>query len=117
MKKIGVGIIGASLGGWAALSHVPALKVLPDYELRAISTSRRESAEAAAKEFDVAAAFDDPADLIPRTLAGPAQNVALALRCRDGWRPLDLPLVRDARASRRRGICGWRRCGCARRPC
>ncbi|MFB4263205.1 Gfo/Idh/MocA family protein [Nonomuraea sp. GTA35] len=62
--KIGVGIIGASIGGWAAISHVPALKALPDYELRAISTSRRESAERAAKEFDVPAAFGDPADLI-----------------------------------------------------
>ncbi|MFI9576369.1 Gfo/Idh/MocA family protein [Microbispora rosea] len=64
MKKIGVGIIGASTRGWAALGHVPALRVLPDYELRAISTSRRESAEAAAKEFGVPAAFDDAADLI-----------------------------------------------------
>ncbi|WP_371779985.1 Gfo/Idh/MocA family protein [Streptosporangium subroseum] len=64
MKKIGVGIIGASTGGWASVSHVPALRTLPDYELRAISTSRRASAEVAAKEFDVPAAFDDHADLI-----------------------------------------------------
>lgn len=64
MKKIGVGIIGASIGGWASISHVPALKTLPDYELRAISTSRQESAKIAAKEFDVPAAFDNHADLI-----------------------------------------------------
>ncbi|MEW9528240.1 Gfo/Idh/MocA family protein [Microbispora sp. NPDC049125] len=62
--KIGVGIIGASVGGWAAISHVPALKALPDYELRAISTSRRASADLAAKEFDIPAAFDDHAELI-----------------------------------------------------
>ncbi|MEU8383664.1 Gfo/Idh/MocA family oxidoreductase [Streptosporangium sp. NPDC048865] len=62
--NIGVGIIGASIGGWAAISHVPALKVLPDYELRAVSTSRRASADRAAEEFGVPAAFDDPADLI-----------------------------------------------------
>ncbi|WP_440099960.1 Gfo/Idh/MocA family protein [Streptosporangium sp. H16] len=61
---IGVGIIGASVGGWAAISHVPALRALPGYELRAISTSRRASADLAAKEFGVPAAFDDPADLI-----------------------------------------------------
>ena len=61
MKKIGVGIIGASTGGWAAVSHVPAAEDAADYELRAISTSRRESAEAAAKEFDVPAAFDNHA--------------------------------------------------------
>ncbi|GAA4573247.1 Gfo/Idh/MocA family protein [Planotetraspora kaengkrachanensis] len=64
MKKIGVGIIGASVGGWASISHVPALKALSDYELRAISTSRRESAELAAKEFDVPVAYDDHRDLI-----------------------------------------------------
>ncbi|GII28575.1 Gfo/Idh/MocA family protein [Planotetraspora mira] len=64
MKKIGVGIIGASTGGWASISHVPALKASPDYELRAISTSRRESAELAAREFGVPAAFDDHRDLI-----------------------------------------------------
>ncbi|MGW3247282.1 Gfo/Idh/MocA family protein [Streptomyces sp. NPDC001070] len=64
MSTIGVGIIGASQGGWASISHVPALKALPGYELRAISTSRRESAEAAAKEFGVEAAFDNHADLI-----------------------------------------------------
>ncbi|MEV6866109.1 hypothetical protein AB0M44_34585 [Streptosporangium subroseum] len=44
MKKIGVGIIGASTGGWASISHVPALKALSDYELRAISITRRASA-------------------------------------------------------------------------
>jgi predicted dehydrogenase len=64
MSVIGVGIIGASPGGWASISHVPALKALPGYELRAISTSRRASAEAAAKEFEVDAAFDDHLGLI-----------------------------------------------------
>ncbi|GAA1530857.1 Gfo/Idh/MocA family oxidoreductase [Kribbella lupini] len=61
---IGVGIIGASTGGWAALSHVPALTALPDYEIRAISTSRRSSAEAAAQQFGVPAAFDNHVELI-----------------------------------------------------
>jgi predicted dehydrogenase len=64
MKKIGVGVIGAGTGGWAAISHIPALKSLPDYELRAISTSRRESADAAAKELGVEASFDNPGELI-----------------------------------------------------
>ncbi|MET8158570.1 Gfo/Idh/MocA family oxidoreductase [Sphaerisporangium sp. NPDC005289] len=65
MNKIGVGIIGASSRGWAAISHVPALKALSDYyDLRAISTTRQESAELAAKEFDVPAAYDDHRDLI-----------------------------------------------------
>jgi predicted dehydrogenase len=46
MNSLGVGIIGASPlnPGWAVNAHIPALKALPDYELRVVSTSRRESA-------------------------------------------------------------------------
>ncbi|WP_034386356.1 Gfo/Idh/MocA family protein [Herbidospora cretacea] len=64
MDTIGVGVIGASPDGWAAFSHVPALKALPGYELRAVGTSRRASADAAAARFGVAAAFDDHEALI-----------------------------------------------------
>ncbi|MFI9470042.1 Gfo/Idh/MocA family protein [Streptomyces sp. NPDC052492] len=64
MSTIGVGIIGGSQGGWASISHVPALKALPNYELRAVSTSRLESAQAAAKEFGVQGAYDNDADLL-----------------------------------------------------
>jgi len=57
---IGVGIIGVAPGrSWAALSHIPALRALPDYELRALSTTRQESANAAAAEFGVASAYDN----------------------------------------------------------
>jgi predicted dehydrogenase len=65
-KKIGVGIIGASPlnPGWAVRAHIPAIKALSDdYELRAVSTSRKESAEAAEKEFGVPA-FDNYQDLV-----------------------------------------------------
>ncbi|MET7434652.1 MULTISPECIES: Gfo/Idh/MocA family protein [Streptomyces] len=64
MSTLGVGIIGGSPGGWASISHVPALKALPDFELRAVSTSRRASAEAAMREFGVEAAFDNHAALL-----------------------------------------------------
>lgn len=64
MDRLGVGIIGASTAGWAAISHVPALATLPAYELRAVSTTRKESAEAAAAEFGVIAAYDNHASLI-----------------------------------------------------
>lgn len=64
MKPIGVGIIGASPGnGWAAATHVPALRALPQYELRAVATSRLESARSAAAEWDVDASHD-PRQLI-----------------------------------------------------
>jgi predicted dehydrogenase len=64
MNQIGVGIIGASAGGWASIGHVPALKALPEYELRVISTTRRSSADRAAEQFGVPVAFDNHQDLI-----------------------------------------------------
>src|SRR3989449_5876724 len=54
-KRIRVGIIGANPDrGWAAQAHIPALQSLPDdFEITALSTSRRESAAAAGKRFGV----------------------------------------------------------------
>lgn len=63
--RIGVGIIGVAPGrSWAALAHIPALQALPDFEIRALSTTRRESAAAAAAEFHVPKAFDNHHDLV-----------------------------------------------------
>ncbi|MBM7115379.1 Gfo/Idh/MocA family protein [Archangium primigenium] len=70
MKKngpIGVGIIGASPDrGWAMAAHIPALRALPAYEFRALSTSRRESADAASRAFGIPLAFDTAAELVAR---------------------------------------------------
>src|SRR5207245_4292329 len=65
-KRIRVGIIGASPDrGWAAQAHIPALKSLPaDFEITALSTTRRGSADAAGKLFGVPAAFDDHRALV-----------------------------------------------------
>jgi predicted dehydrogenase len=65
MNKIGVAVIGASPlnPGWAVTAHIPAIQALPDFELRAVSTSQRKSADAAARTFGVAA-FDNPRDLL-----------------------------------------------------
>src|SRR6266568_2046722 len=64
----GVGIIGANPDrGWAAQAHIPALKSLSDdFEITALSTSRRESADAASKLFDVPVAFDNHEELVNR---------------------------------------------------
>lgn len=63
--KIGVGIIGVAPGrSWAAVAHIPALNVLPDFEVRALSTTRRESADAAAAEFGIPHAYDNHRDLV-----------------------------------------------------
>lgn len=65
--KIGVGIIGASPNrSWAADAHIPALRTLSDYELRAVSTSRSESAVAASKAFGLSLAFDNHMELLGR---------------------------------------------------
>src|SRR5438045_2564448 len=65
-KRIRVGIIGANPDrGWAAQAHIPALRSLADdFELTALSTTRRESADVAGKLFDVAAAFDNHQELV-----------------------------------------------------
>src|SRR5437773_5804823 len=65
-KRIRVGIIGANPDrGWAAQAHIPALKSLrDDFEITALSTTRRESADAAGKLFGVPAAFDNHQELV-----------------------------------------------------
>jgi predicted dehydrogenase len=62
---IRVGIIGANPErSWALRAHVPALAALPQYTLQAVSTSRRESAEAAARKFHAPLAFDSHTNLV-----------------------------------------------------
>lgn len=62
---IRVGIIGANPDrSWALRAHIPALAALPQYTLQAVSTSRRESADAAAEKFKVPLAFDNHEQLV-----------------------------------------------------
>jgi predicted dehydrogenase len=65
-RRIRVGIIGANPDrGWAAQAHIPALRSLPDdFEITALSTSRRESADAASTRFGVSHAFDNHHELV-----------------------------------------------------
>ncbi|MFI7607499.1 Gfo/Idh/MocA family protein [Micromonospora sp. NPDC049366] len=63
MEPIGVGIIGGSTSGWASVGHIPALAASPAFELRAVSTSRPSSAQAAAARYGVPG-FHDHRDLI-----------------------------------------------------
>ena len=61
----GVGIIGVAPGrSWAAIAHIPALRALPAYEIVALSTTRQESASAAAAEFGVPKAYDNHQALV-----------------------------------------------------
>ena len=65
-RALRVGVVGASPegAGWALLSHMPALAVLPDYELAAVCTTRAESAAAAAAKFGAGQAYHDVNEMV-----------------------------------------------------
>src|SRR5213593_2380784 len=64
-STLGVGIVGVSpVRGWAATAHIPALRSLPNYEIRALSAHSPETARAAGERFGVGAVFSDHEQLI-----------------------------------------------------
>jgi predicted dehydrogenase len=66
-SALGVGIIGVSpVRGWAATAHIPALRALPNYQIRALSAHSAESARAAGEAFNVGAVFSDHEQLVTR---------------------------------------------------
>src|SRR5438874_674826 len=66
-STLGVGIVGVSpVRGWAATAHIPALRALPSYEIRALSAHNQESARAAGEAFGVDAVFSDHEQLVTR---------------------------------------------------
>jgi predicted dehydrogenase len=60
---IRVGIVGATVtkggSGWGANAHVPALRALKEYELKAVCTSHAETAKASKEAFNADLAFDN----------------------------------------------------------
>src|SRR3989449_6736398 len=100
-KRIRVGIIGANPDrGWAAQAHIPALKSLSDdFEITALSTSRRESADAASKLFGVPVAFDNYQDLVNRA---DVDVVAITVKV-----PYHLELATAALDAGRAVYCEW----------
>jgi predicted dehydrogenase len=64
-STLGVGIIGVSPArGWAATAHIPALRALPNYEIRALSARSAESARAAGDVFGISAVFSDSEQMV-----------------------------------------------------
>src|SRR5439155_1501215 len=65
--KIRVGIVGATVtqggSGWGANAHVPALKALPHYELKAVCTSHEDTAKASTAAFGAERAFHRFSDM------------------------------------------------------
>src|SRR5881296_1042269 len=64
-STLGVGIVGVSpVRGWAATAHIPALRALPNYEIRVLSAHSAESARAAGEVFGIGAVFSDHEQLV-----------------------------------------------------
>src|SRR5213595_3145783 len=64
-STLGVGIVGVSpVRGWATTAHIPALRALPNYEIRALSAHDAESARAIGAAFGVSAVFSDHEQLV-----------------------------------------------------
>ena len=65
--KIRVGIVGATVtqggSGWGANAHVPALKALPSYELKAVCTAHEDTAKASAAAFGAEHGFHRFSDM------------------------------------------------------
>lgn len=54
-------MVGITPGrGFSSIAHMPALQGLPEFEVVALCTTRQESADAAAKHYNVPLAFADP---------------------------------------------------------
>src|ERR1700731_4594876 len=60
-ERIRVGIIGANVrNGWGRGAHIPALSALPEFEITAVCTSPKETADETARHFGIPHAFADP---------------------------------------------------------
>ncbi len=66
--KIRIGIVGATVSTsgsqWGARAHVPALKSLPEYELKAVCTAHDDTAKASAAAFGAELAYHDINDMV-----------------------------------------------------
>jgi len=99
-STLGVGIIGVSpVRGWAATAHIPALRALPTYEIRALSGHSAESALAAGEAFGVSAVFSDPKQLVSQP---DIDVVAVTVRV-----PQHRELVSAALAAGKAVYCEW----------
>src|SRR3979411_2284811 len=97
---LGVGILGVSpVRGWAATAHIPALRALPNYEIRALSAHSAESARAAREAFGVRAVFSDHEQLL---LQPDIDVVAITVKV-----PHHRELVSAALAAGKAVYCEW----------
>jgi len=64
-EPLRLGVVGANPSiGWASRTHLPALLALPEFDLTAVCTTKRESAEAAAEKYDAKHSYWNFRDLV-----------------------------------------------------
>lgn len=101
-QRIRVGLIGVNIDpakSWSTRAHVPALKHLPDFELRAVCTTRQETAAAAAAHFGVPLAFGDAAQMAAHP---EVDAVVVSVRT-----PAHRAMVQAALNARKHVYCEW----------
>jgi predicted dehydrogenase len=101
--RIRVGIVGATVtqggSGWGANAHVPALKALPRYELKAVCTAHEDTARASAAAFGVERAFHRFGDMV----ADPEIDLVVVCVRVPGHRDLVMAALQAGKAV----ICEW----------
>ncbi|MET0188103.1 MAG: Gfo/Idh/MocA family oxidoreductase [Pseudonocardia sediminis] len=97
---IGVGIIGLSAAGsWAERSHVPALRAVEGFELRALAASSAESAAESGRVHGVSRTFGSAAEL---SSCDEVDLVVVAVKV-----PHHRELVRAALGAGKAVLCEW----------
>jgi predicted dehydrogenase len=61
-NRVGVGLVG--VGNWAKYGHIPALRLLPEFEIVAVSSRNSERAAQIAAEYAIPYHFGDWLDLV-----------------------------------------------------
>ena len=100
-NKIRVGIVGANAetGSWGTRAHIPALKSLADYELKAICTAHEDTAKKAAETFGAELSYHD----YEKMFANPDIDlVAVAVRV-----PSHYPITMAALRAGKNVYCEW----------
>ncbi len=76
--KIRLGVIGANISkGWAHRSHLPALMASPEFELTAVCTTHKETAEESKEKFGAKLAFHEHHTMLA---SGEIDAVAVVVR-------------------------------------
>ena len=65
VEQLRLGVVGANPNvGWASRTHMPAFAALPEFELAAVCTTKKESAEAAAQKYEADRAYWDFREMV-----------------------------------------------------